>query len=373
MTTSISKRDAGIAANLKHIVAHGVRDNPVPLSSTAVTRGFEKAAFPKIVHELQDRNLIVRQKSLLAAQELLGSPINYVQCVAAGITPAVIKLLKDNDALVRERAAGTAEYLAKKELGARDIIQHGGIYQLVACLSDASLPVRDAAYKALYEGTRFDVMRRELTAQKSLVTLMALVLEEQQGRALQGLRILNACTQMRNNGQALEQLIDVAEAISHVVGLLAPEQSVEIQEQGARLLSMLTSQFLEAKVTAVQEHAVPHLVRLLGAQQQGCACAAAAALMMVTVVREGKYAMVDTQHEGGFERLAGALDPRKGQLCTDAMQVVCNVAEAPEGREALIRCGVPHLLAHIHQRAENGQLKGSAAEAIRQCRFKCFP
>eukprot|EP00967_Tisochrysis_lutea_P076910 scaffold104205_cov19-Tisochrysis_lutea.AAC.2 len=101
----------------------------------------------------------------------------------------------DDDALVRERAAGTAEYLAKKELGARDIIQHGGIYQLVACLSDTALPVRDAAYKALYEGARFDVVRRELTAQKALVTLMALVLEEQQGRALQGLRILNACTQ----------------------------------------------------------------------------------------------------------------------------------------------------------------------------------
>eukprot|EP00983_Pelagomonas_calceolata_P062625 1147367-Pelagomonas_calceolata.AAC.12 len=287
----------------------------------------------------------------------------------------------DDDALVRERAAGTAEYLAKKELGARDIIQHGGIYQLVACLSDTALPVRDAAYKALYEGARFDVVRRELTAQKALVTLMALVLEEQQGRALQGLRILNACTQMRNNGEALEQLIDGAEAIPHVVGLLAPERGVEVQEQGARLLGMLISQFLEAKVAAVQvslgtarllkpqdafagqsssetvpdssdernlcqeqsscccwlqEHAVPHLVRLLGAQQQGCACAAAAALMMATVVREGKYAMVDTQQEGGFERLAGALDPRRGQLCTDAMQVRADSKPTP--------CRLGHLI-----------------------------
>jgi len=49
MTTSISKHNGGMAANLKHIVAHGVRDNPVPLGPTAVTRGFEKTAFPKIV------------------------------------------------------------------------------------------------------------------------------------------------------------------------------------------------------------------------------------------------------------------------------------------------------------------------------------
>jgi len=49
MTTSISKQNAGMEANLKHIVAHSVRDNPVPLHPTAVTRGFEKTAFPKIV------------------------------------------------------------------------------------------------------------------------------------------------------------------------------------------------------------------------------------------------------------------------------------------------------------------------------------
>ena len=43
---------------------------------------------------MKDSNLIVRQKALLAARELLGSPINYMQCMATGITAAVIKLLK---------------------------------------------------------------------------------------------------------------------------------------------------------------------------------------------------------------------------------------------------------------------------------------
>ena len=46
------------------------------------------------VNELKDKNLIVRQKSLLAARDLLASPIDYMQCIAAGITPAVIRLLK---------------------------------------------------------------------------------------------------------------------------------------------------------------------------------------------------------------------------------------------------------------------------------------
>lgn len=57
---------------------------------------------------------------------------------------------------------------------------------------------------------------------------------------------------MRNNEEALVQLIDAAEAIPHVVGLLGPKHAPDIQEQGAVLLSMLTSQFLEAKALAVK-------------------------------------------------------------------------------------------------------------------------
>ena len=49
MATSISRRDAGLDANCKHIMAHSVRGDPKPLPETAVTRGFEAAAFPKIV------------------------------------------------------------------------------------------------------------------------------------------------------------------------------------------------------------------------------------------------------------------------------------------------------------------------------------
>jgi hypothetical protein len=72
---------------------------------------------------------------------------------------------QDPDPIVRERAAGTAEYLVTKELGARDLIQHGGVYQLVSCLTDTSRPVRDAAYQALIEAARFDPVRREITSQ----------------------------------------------------------------------------------------------------------------------------------------------------------------------------------------------------------------
>ncbi len=81
-------------ANSRHIARHEAKPNPKPISSTTLTRGFEAAAFPKIVRELKDLDLVVRQKALLAARELLGSPTGYMQCIAHGITPAVVALLK---------------------------------------------------------------------------------------------------------------------------------------------------------------------------------------------------------------------------------------------------------------------------------------
>jgi hypothetical protein len=99
---------------------------------------------------------------------------------------------------VRERAAGTLEYIATKEVGARDIIQHGGISNLTAQLGDEVEAVRDAAYKALIEAARFECTRAAIVRLGSaLAMLMHLVLGESEQRPLQGLILLNACVQVR--------------------------------------------------------------------------------------------------------------------------------------------------------------------------------
>lgn len=54
-----------------------------------------------------------------------------------------------------------------KEVGARDILQHQGIQKLVKCLKDGEDDVRDAAYLALIEASRFDCVRKDLCQQVS--------------------------------------------------------------------------------------------------------------------------------------------------------------------------------------------------------------
>ncbi|KAL6762159.1 radial spoke protein 14 [Haematococcus lacustris] len=368
--TAQPQNDA-IRLNQRQIYMHEAKQYPAPMASTSVTRGFEAAAIPKIVRELQDSSLIVRQKALLASRELLGSPMAAVQCIAAGITPAILALLQDRDPTVRVRAAGTAEYIVTKELGARDLCQHGGVQQLVACLQDSHTPVRDAAYRALIEAARFDIVRRTMAEQAALVQLMELVQQETPSRALLGLNLLNACVQVRDNTAALEQLVDAAKAIPALVSLLRPE-TTELAEQAAQLLGLLTSRFEDAKCKAVESGAVPRLLQLLDSPILQLASAAATALMTITVARDGKYAVINT--EGGLAKLVTQLNPLKQQLCVNVMIIITNLAEAPEARAVLAREGAAARLSEIFgMAAETGLLRSTAAQAIRQCGFTHLP
>ena len=52
---------------------------------------------------------------------------------------------------VRANCSTTLGLVATKELGAKDIVQHGGVPLLVGLLQDAHMEVRDAAFKCLLE------------------------------------------------------------------------------------------------------------------------------------------------------------------------------------------------------------------------------
>ena len=101
---------------------------------------------------------------------------------------------QDPDAVVRQRAAGTLEYISVKEIGARDLTQHGGVTLLLTLLEDSVGVVRDAAYAALIEAARFNGVRFAIVQSgTALPRLMQLALHEEHERSLQGLILLNAC------------------------------------------------------------------------------------------------------------------------------------------------------------------------------------
>lgn len=116
----------------------------------------------------------------------------------------------------RERAAGTIQCLVVKELGARDLIQHGGVQALVRCLTDLHDAVKEAAYKALVEAARFDCTRQALAQHGGALSLL-LSLVQQEAPVLQalGLQLLVSCCQVR-----LQSLRTAGSGVFRCVGML---------------------------------------------------------------------------------------------------------------------------------------------------------
>lgn len=119
--------DILIARHSEQIYNLGIKPFPLSQPSVAVTRAFGAHAPLKLVcspaifawlpvpsskrlfclcqiGQLKSADLLIRQKALRAAQELLSSKFTYEQCVACGITSTLATLLQVGSA----RQAGSA-------------------------------------------------------------------------------------------------------------------------------------------------------------------------------------------------------------------------------------------------------------------------
>jgi hypothetical protein len=84
-----------------------------------------------------------------------------------------------------------------KELGCRDMLQHGGLPQLLQLLKQPSAAVKDAVYGALCAAARFEVLRTALMQEQGAMRqLLGHVQQEEPSRAAQALELLVHCTQV---------------------------------------------------------------------------------------------------------------------------------------------------------------------------------
>eukprot|EP00873_Tetraselmis_striata_P038816 jgi/Tetstr1/459080/TSEL_004530.t1 len=364
-----ARRLSPMDANLRHMVLFEAKDNVVPAPKTTITRGFEKVAFPKMERELRDEDLTVRQKSLLACCELLAVSECYVQCLEAGVDAALVALLSDDDALVRERAAAALEIMASKDVGVSEMTEDGAFYSLVKCLEDEVEDVRVASYKALIEAARFEGARSAIISMgDTLPRLVELIQKESPDLTLLGLNLLKACTEARHNESAMAQLLEATDAVPVLADLMTRSRPLHVQEGAAGLLGALCTSGNAIQVRAVHADCVKRLTVLLTRGSMSLTVAATSALMAISISIEGKKSIVA---EGAVKPIVGLLDIDNDTLCMKLLQLVTNVAEDPEGRNQL-QVALPKLK-KIQSTTPSTVLERSAAHAVRQVQFRTRP
>lgn len=166
---------------------------------------------------LRSDNATIKSKSIVAARELLVAPEKHIQCIAAGITPALRDLLKQQEGSagggeeglqepeLLAAAAATMQLLVAKEVGCRDALQHGCLPHLLQLLKQPSPAVRDAAYGCLCAAAMYEPWRVALVREGALPALLMYVQQEEPQRAARALELLHHCTQVCWRWLALAQ------------------------------------------------------------------------------------------------------------------------------------------------------------------------
>ncbi|GMH42193.1 hypothetical protein BSKO_10112 [Bryopsis sp. KO-2023] len=327
-----------VQQNLRHIVRFEAKPYPQAQSPTAVTRGFERVAFPKI-------GVIV--------------PIHMLRAI-----------FQDENTVVRRRAAEALEVVVIKELGCRTMVQQNTFAALVVALTDSEMEIRDACYRALLEASRFQCTKECLVGMgTTLPRLMDLVLQESLERSDMGLKILVSCAGMHRNEEALVQLIDVSKALPSLTSLLRTGRHWRIQEGAAALITLLTSR-KDAKVACVGEGTVQHLLELLNHRRLALDNAALCALGTIAIANEGKRAIVDAD---GIPALLQKLSSMHQSVLRHVLECITNISESTTCRAELQRLDVVQFLKKLYEIAVCGDIRRSISQAIRQIEFINWP
>ena len=256
----------------------------------------------KVVELLSSPELVLRQKAVLAARELLATGDNGAQIFLAGAVGPLVAALRDDDALVRTRAADTLAAAAGSPVGLVGItklLEAGAAAALLAALDDPVGEVKDAAYGALIACAKRSMpLQATIVAQGALPVLVTKAgLEaaaEKPLRMAAALELVRAILVGRNPSGA-PQLI-AANAVPALTAMLAlwpgPPLTAEraTAKEGAAAVLHLMCHEDAGKEAAVAAGAVPLLYDLMLLDRRSARAAASGALMAITVADAGKKA-----------------------------------------------------------------------------------
>ena len=349
---------------------------PLPLSTSAPSLVIPTltlcARAPTQVRELGHSSVVVRQKSLVAARELLVVSQCRVQCIMAGGIPALVTLLSDEDVVVRERAAQALQLVGVNTPGCVHLLSERAITKLVGMLCDPDAVVRSAVFRALLEAAHSAIVRAELLSSiDTVLQLMRSAKEEDGDRVDLALQLLRSVLLGRQQEAAVEALVADG-AIEACVDLLWSSVDPKAQEGAAWVLHLLTVPE-DGKARAVASGGVQNLAKLLSSSHGGVVKASSAALMAITVSAQSKNLAAECASDP--EVYGALLDSGDDELLMNVLQVVSNICENAGGRRRLqpLQPRLERMLEARGGVADVDRLSGHLGQTLRQLLFETLP
>ncbi|XP_066466039.1 radial spoke head 14 homolog [Tiliqua scincoides] len=298
---------------------------PPDIDPTKAPIAFGRRALPKLNEELEDPELLTRQRALMALCDLVHDPENAYQAISLGFLENLKKLLLDEDSTVRRKTTEVLYIMATHSVGRTAFLEHGVIPALAQLLNDPVDICRwnmHYAFKLMSELPTGATGIVESALVPSLVRKLTTEKEEIQEMILE---TLTGCLQV----EAFEAL---ATGAVRILKEKLNHPSVEIRSRAAQAL-MAISVPLEGKNMIFEEDVFPDLIMLLEDEDAEVRANAAGALMFAAVTTQGKYAAINND---GIDCLLPLINDSSSKVRLYSIKALTMLAEAPEGRRTLL-------------------------------------
>ncbi|XP_034757689.1 radial spoke head 14 homolog isoform X2 [Acipenser ruthenus] len=299
---------------------------PPNIDCTKAPIAFGRRAVPKLNEELQNPELITRQRALMSLCDLVHDPEIALEAMRLGCLESLKRLLGDVDSTVRMKTTEIFYRLTTHNVGRIAFLKSDVILPLSQLFDEPVDVCRKNMHMAIEMMSEFPggaVGLVEAGLIPRLVFKLTSELEEIQELILDTLHFC-LCVDA-SEALASEAVSVLKEKLSH--------RSARIRSKAARAL-MDISVPLEGKNKLCEEEVIPILVNLLGDPSPEVAASAAGALMSATVTTPGKYAALNAD---ALPPLLGLVRSPQMNVCLNAVKAITVLAEAPEGRKELLK------------------------------------
>ncbi|KAA0713739.1 Radial spoke head 14 -like protein [Triplophysa tibetana] len=286
---------------------------------------FGNWALPKLCSELQDDELVSRQRALTALCDLIHDPERAYEAILNGCMERLKFLLKDDDGLCRVKTTEALYILASHSLGRDAIFRNDIMGPLADLLDDPVDACRRNVHQALNRMAEYPSGAVFMVSMGLVPRLVLKVpIEAEIIRALI-LSTLSSCI-MINAQPALE-----SDAIPVLRGQLSHQFSDIRRSATSALVGISVPS--NGKVKVCEEDLLPLMVKLLSDNDQGVVANAAGTVMNTAVITRGKH---EALKAGAIDPLLRLVASDNRAVCANALRALTVLAEVPSARAQLL-------------------------------------
>ena len=310
---------------------HEAKGNPLALADTSITRGFENFAHPKLVRQLGSSNLVVRQKALVAARELISIPEHRVRCFSAGIIAALVDCLVHEDLKVQQLAAKNFCFLASDATGCEKLLEENAIVSLLQATYENDGETAQECFNSLLVAAKKESVRSFFLTRHDLLDKLVVIAKGAHEKASPALKLIHLVLEGRHNEGTANHLLQSG-CIEICASHLRSANSA-LKHSASTVLAFLAV-LDEGKEKAISAGAVEPLVDMANSGDKKLQHSSSSCLMALAVANSGKKA-ISKLDESLLRKCVQNLLRSDHIIVMNALQIIAAAAEDSKIRASL--------------------------------------